>query len=125
MRSTRRRYQAGPDGAVVERIPDVAQRTAHRADVQWEELPDGRIAIEKRKFGAAASKLLSAFKVPPTLTLKLDSLGSEAWKLMDGQRTVGQVAEALMAAHPDQEDVPARLGQYLSTLVSNDLVRLD
>ncbi len=109
----------------MERISDVSKRTPHRADVPWEVLPDGRVAITKRKFGAAASKLLAAFKVPPTLTLKLDGLGSEAWKLMDGKRTVGDVASALLAAHPDESDVPARLGQYLSTLVSNDLVRLD
>lgn len=109
----------------MERIPDVSQRTAHRADVTWDVLPDGRIAITKRKFGAATAKLLGLFKVPPTMTLKLDALGSEAWKLMDGSRTIGQVAEALVAAHPDEKDVPARLGQYLSTLVSNELVRLD
>ncbi len=109
----------------MERIPDVSKRTAHRADVEWEELADGRIAIKKRKFGAAATKVLAVFKVPSTLTLKLDGLGSEAWKLMDGSRTIGEVAEALVEAHPDEENVPARLGQYLSTLVSNDLVRLD
>ena len=43
---------------------------------------------------------------------------------MDGSRTVEEVAQAIQKSHPDEQDVPARLGKYLSTLVSNDLVKL-
>lgn len=108
----------------MDRIPDVSARTPVHGDVDWQELPDGRIAIEKRKFGATATKLLAAFKIPPTLTITLDALGSEVWRLMDG-RTVGAILQELQQSHPDETDLPARLGQYLSTMVSNELVRLD
>lgn len=109
--------------ALPQRIPDVSQRRATRADVEWEELPDGRIAVHKRKFGPAASKVLEAFKVPPTLTVKLDTVGSDVWRLLDG-RTVGDVLHELQLRHPDEEDLPERLGKYLSTMVSNELVTL-
>lgn len=110
--------------AVPERIPDVSHRTATRADVEWEELPDGRVAIRKDKFGPAASRLLQAFRVPPTLTVHLDTLGSDAWRLMDG-RSVADILAELRRSHPREDDLPRRLGKYLSTLVSNDLVRLE
>jgi hypothetical protein len=109
----------------MERIADVSERTAVRADVAWSELPDGRIAIQKTKFRGAAAKLLGAFKVPPTLTIKLDSVGSDVWRALDGKQNVGQVLAMLRAKHGDEPDLPERLGQYLSTMVSNGLIQLD
>lgn len=108
-----------------EHIPDVSRRTATRTDLAWEELPDGRVAIKKDKFSGVAAGMLKAFKVPPTLSVKLDPVGSDAWRLMDGSRTVGQVLQELRRRHPDEEDLPRRLSEYLSTMVSNGLVELD
>lgn len=109
---------------VPQRIPDVSHCTATRADVSWEELADGRVAVSKKKFGPAASRLLQALRMPPTLTVKLDTVGSDVWRLMDG-RSVAQILEELRRLHPEEEDLPERLGQYLSTMVSNELVRLE
>ncbi len=108
-----------------ERIPDVSARIAQRADVPWTVLADGRVQVTKSKFGPAGSKLLKAFKVPPTLTVKLDVLGSELWQLMDGKHTVAELLASLQKTHPDESELPARLGKFLSTMVSNDLVKLE
>ncbi len=107
-----------------ERIPDVSARIAERADVPWSTAEDGRVQVQKSKFGPAGSRLLKAFRVPPVLTVKLDALGSELWTLMDGKRTVADLLAALHETHPDEADLPARLGKFLSTMVSNDLVQL-
>ncbi len=109
---------------VSERIPDVSERVAERSDGDWEVAPDGRVHVHKSKFGPAGSRMLKAFRVKPTLTVKLDALGSEVWQLLDGRRRVADVLAELRRRHPDEEDLPARLGKFLSTMVSNDLVRL-
>lgn len=111
-------------GAVRESIPDVSRRVAERADVAWSAGADGLVHVERRKFGAAGSRLLGLFGVKPTLTVHLDALGSEVWKLLDGRRTVGEVLEALRAGHPDEDGLPERLGVFLGRAVSNGLVRL-
>lgn len=107
-----------------ERIADVSARTPERADVGWAVEADGRVRVEKRKFGAAGSRLLRAFRVRDTLTVRLDPLGSEVWGLLDGRRTVADVLALLQEAHPDEDDLATRLGTFLGTMVSNDLVRL-
>lgn len=106
-------------------VPDVSHDVAARApEVDWRE-EGGRVVLTKRKMGAVGTRVLRALRLPHTLTIRLDPLGSEAWRLLDGDRTVGEVAEAIQARHPDEEDVPRRLGQFLSTMVSNGLVRLE
>ena len=93
------------------------------AETSGQILPVHLVAVEKRKFGTAASKLLGAFKIPPTITIKLDAIGSDVWRLLDG-RTVGEILQELQRRYPDEDDLPARLGQYLSTMVSNELIAL-
>lgn len=107
-----------------ERIPDVSHMTPQRADVEWRNNPDGTITLQKRRFGAVAAKMLAMAKLPPTLDVHLDRLGSRVWSLIDG-RTVADILTVLQQEFPDEEGLPARLGQYLSTMVSNDLVTLN
>ncbi len=106
------------------RIPDVRHMSPARGDVTWREEPDGTVTVQKRKFGKAAAAMLKAFKVPPTLDVHLDRIGSRVWLLMDG-RTVGAILESLQTEFPDEDDLGERLGQYLSTMASNDLIELN
>ncbi len=106
------------------RIDDVSAMTPQRADIEWRSNPDGTITLQKRRFGAAAAKLLAMAKLPPTLDVHLDSLGTRVWELMDG-RTVGDILQVLQEEFPGEDDLATRLGQYLGTLVSNDLVELN
>lgn len=108
-----------------ERVPDVSDRTPVRADVDWTGTPDGRVSVRKRKFGAVGTRLLRMAGLKPDLTVNLDALGSRAWRLMDGRRTVADVLDGLREAFPHEEDLAPRLGRFLSTMVSNGLVRLE
>jgi hypothetical protein len=64
------------------------------------------------------------FRLPTTLTVRLDELGSAAWRLLDGRRTVGQVLAELEKAFPGQPDLGKRLGAFLGQMASRELVRL-
>lgn len=102
---------------------DVATRVAERADVDWREDDEGRVAVTRRKFGPVGSALLRLVRIRPTLTVHLDPLGSEVWRLLDGKRTVAEVLAELQSEFPDEPDLADRLGQYLSSLASHRLVR--
>lgn len=84
----------------------------------------GVVVVRKAKMGRFGTGLLQLFRIDPMLTVRLDALGSEVWRLMDG-RTAGEIAAELAARHPDMDNVPERLGQYLATLVGQGMVRLD
>lgn len=109
---------------MTQRIPDASDRVPERADVAWRVDEAGRVRIERRRSGAAGSRVLRALRVRDTLTVRLDPLGSEAWSLLDGRRTTGEVLEVLREAHPDEDDLAARLGAFLGRMVGNGLVRL-
>lgn len=108
-----------------ERIADVSKRVAERVEeVRAETGADGRITLRRRRFGAVKAKLVAAAGVPADLTVHLDPLGSAAWLLIDGQRTVAGIRAELGKQHPDQTDLAARLGKFLGAMVSNGFVRL-
>lgn len=85
---------------------------------------DGLVVLRKPKMGRFGTGLLRLFRIDPLLTLRLDDLGSDVWRLLDG-RTAGAVLAALQEQHPDEDDLPERLGRHLGTLVGHGLVRLD
>lgn len=114
-----------PWRAVARRIPDASDRVATRADVDWEEDPYGRVEIRRRRFGKARAKVLRAVRVRPTLTVRLDPLASDVWRLLDGRRTVGEVLAELRRLHPDEDALARRLSDCLSTLASRGLVEID
>ncbi|HUR24972.1 MAG TPA: PqqD family protein [Candidatus Thermoplasmatota archaeon] len=108
-----------------ERIPDVSKRVAERVeDVRAEEGVDGRITLRRRRFGAVKAKLVGAAGIPADLTVHLDPLGTAAWRLMDGRRTVGEIRAGLGRDHPEETDLGPRLGKFLGAMVSNGFVRL-
>ena len=108
-----------------ERIADVSQRVAERVEeVRAETGSDGRITLRRRRFGAVKAKLVAAAGVPADLTVHLDPLGTAAWLLIDGQRTVAAIRAELGKRHPDQPDLGPRLGKFLGAMVSNGFVRL-
>jgi hypothetical protein len=100
------------------------RRPTPAAHIHWEAGPDGRVHLRRRKFGPVGTAVLRAFRIRPDLTVQLDAIGSEVWQLLDG-RTVAAVLQALQERHPDEEDLPERLGHYLSVLASNRFIRLE
>ena len=109
---------------IVERIPDVSQSVAEpAADVRVEDVA-GKLTLRRARFGGARAAVAGLFGAPADFTVTLDGLGAAAWKLLDGQRTVGQVRVELERAFPGEKEVGARLGKFLGTLVSRQMVRL-
>lgn len=108
----------------MERIPDVSQRVAEAADVMVEEDAHGRITLRRRRFGALRGRVVGWFGASPDFTIRLDALGTAAWRLMDGRRTVAEVRAQLVVEFPGEPDVSARLGKFLGVLVSHEMVRL-
>jgi hypothetical protein len=111
---------------VGERIADVSRRVAVPvAGVAVEEdAASGRLTVRRRRFGALRARMAAAAGVPADLTVHLDPLGSAAWRLLDGRRTVGEVRAELAQRHPDEHDLGARLGKFVGTMLSNGFLEL-
>ncbi len=109
---------AGPD-----RIPDVARRVAERAEVT-EHLERDRIVLERRRYGPAGRAVARLLRMPTTFTLRLDELGTATWRLIDGQRTVGDIRVALQQQFPQHQELAQRLGAFVGMLVSRGFARL-
>lgn len=109
-----------------ERIADVSQRVAAPAEgvAVEEDAVSGRLTVRRRRFGALRAKVAAAAGVPPDLTVHLDPLGSAAWRLLDGRRTVAEVRAELARLHPGEPDIGPRLGKFLGTMVSNGFLEL-
>lgn len=109
----------------MERIPDASRQVAEPApDAVATTEASGLVTVRRRRFGAVRAALARPFGVPPEFTVRLDALGSEAWRLLDGQRTIGEVRAELARRRPEEKDLAARLGKFLSAMVSHRLVRL-
>jgi hypothetical protein len=109
----------------VERIPDASRQVAEPADdVEAATDAHGLVTVQRRRFGPVRGLLGKPFGVKPEFTIRLDRLGSQAWGLLDGRRTVGEVHAELARALPEEKDLPARLGKFLSAMVSHRMVRL-
>lgn len=98
------------------------QVPVHAPDVAWEER-EGRVTLRRSKGGPVRSALLRLFGISPILTVHLDAMGSEVWRLVDGTRSTGTILAELQKRHPDEDQMNLRLGQYVSTLASNRFIR--
>ena len=58
--------------------------------------------------------------------IRLDSVGSAVWLRLDGQESLGQVAEALSEERPDdREHLVTRIDLFVRTLASQGVLRLE
>lgn len=84
----------------------------------------GRLTVRRRRFGPLRSALARLARVPPEFTIHLDTLGTAAWQLLDGQRTIGEVHAELARRLPEEKDLAARLGKFLSVMASHKMIEL-
>lgn len=109
----------------MERIPDASRQVAVPADgVVATADADGLVTVRRRRFGAVRAVIGKPFGVAPEFTVRLDRLASQAWGLLDGKRTIGEVHAELARRLPDEKDLPARLGKFLGTMASHRMVEL-
>lgn len=87
-------------------------------EVPWED-EAGRIVLRVPRFGNDfLGRVLRRFFTERPSRVKLDALGSFAWRSMDGNACLSEIAEALDAAFGEEKgtDAPARLEAFLRTL---------
>ena len=96
-----------------------------RADLAWSTDEAGIVTLHKENtglFNRAAQKLLHK---PKTSHIHLDEMGSFVWPLIDGKKTVGELAELAAQQFGNKAD-PAylRMAKYIQILSSYEFVTL-
>ncbi len=84
---------------------------------------EGLVTLLYPKFkNARVSKYMLGNK-SPYIHMKLDELGSASWLLIDGKRSVDQIAIELTEKFGEKiQQVHQRLGKFLSTLYNNKYI---
>jgi len=93
--------------------------------MKWQEDEDGMIHImipRKEVF----DRLVRLFKkTPEQMRVDLDEIGSRAWKLMDGEHTIGDICLLMTECYgEDVEPVHERVGTYINILRNNKFISL-
>ena len=89
---------------------------------EWEE--KGKVIVKVPRFRSRLGRrFCRLIKKKQTYDVNLDKLGSEAWKMCDGKRTVREIARALKEKFGDEiHPVHERLGEFLNIMESNRLI---
>ena len=106
-------------------VPDEAmQGQVPVPGVGSEDLEDGRVVLVRPKILSPRWAWVLRFLGRPAYRVRLDALGSAAWRACDGVRTVAQVAEAVAAAHPDAADPLPRTVAFIRELARGGFISL-
>lgn len=113
---------------MADEIPDVSRRRARPAlGVRWSE-DGGRVVVVRRRWGPLRSRIGALLGANPDMTVRLDTLGSAAWRILaapQGAATVGDALARLHREFPGEPDLPQRLGRFVGTMVSQRMLKLD
>ena len=93
--------------------------------IEWQENPETNlIIILKPKFNNKfLRKYFLAQLKSPNFRVNLDEYGSRVWKLIDGRRTVLQIADSLKDTHGESvEPVYERVGNFMRSLENNKFI---
>lgn len=97
-----------------------------RRTIGWEDGPDGGAVLLVPRFrrGPLARWLQPRLK-RPYIRVKLDEIGSFAWRKMDGNTSFASIVEAMKREFRDRVNPPEeRLSQFLTILYRNKFVQL-
>ena len=104
----------------VDKIP------VRKAELNWSQDENGNITLEMENKGVANRIAQKLLKKPKTSYIHLDENGSFIWPLIDGERSIFEIGEAVdehfgEKAHPLYE----RLTQYFKILEKYGFVELN
>ncbi len=89
----------------------------------WSAGEDGIVTIHMVHHGFYASIAQKFFHTPRVSHIKLDEYGSFLWKEIDGEHTVGQLAQRMKEQFGDQaEPLYDRLVKYMQILRNNEFI---
>lgn len=96
-----------------------------RAAARWSDGPAGCVVEVQKATNALGRRLLAVLRAPATARAVLDPVGSDAWRLADGTRSVAEIGAALAARHgAAAEPAGPRAVAFFAALRSRGLVQL-
>lgn len=101
-----------------ERVVDLLELEPIRC-VPWREGENGRVIIDKPRpaVGGLRGLIASANWLLTPRRIRLDDIGSFAWRRLDGATKVRSLAGVMREAFPDSRDqLEERLGAYLRAM---------
>jgi hypothetical protein len=98
----------------LKRKSDVLQLKPVRRDLRWETSEDGCIVLIVPKFRSKVGKrFCRLLGKKETFSAHLDKIGSLVWKECNGDKTVGEILEALKKELPNEKDLDKRLVYFI------------
>ena len=96
-----------------------------RSESRWQE-EESRVVLLMPRYPTFAGRLLGKLlRRSEHIRVKLDELGSAVWSLIDGSRTVRQIAEEIGNRFGASADpLHSRLAEFLEILLRNRFVRV-
>ena len=87
---------------------------------------DGVVVLKAPRFQTRVGKgLVNILKRDQEFNLHLDEFGSQAWKLFDGKRTVGEISDLLAEEAGDESRISSvRLLMFLRSLKTAGVIRV-
>ena len=71
--------------------------------VSWQILPDGGIELETKDENEPTGRFQKLFHRKPQENVQLDAFGTRVWQLIDGKRTVKEIADSLQSGSAEPE----------------------
>ncbi len=110
--------------------PRIARRDALRVhpvrnpNLEWELDEEGVVTATLRRPDNLKSRLIGSFLMAPeTRQLKLDEVGTFVWNLCDGQHTVNDIVEAMVARYKlSRREVEVSLTEFLRMLAKRGMI---
>jgi hypothetical protein len=86
---------------------------------------DNQINVLVPRFSVAFLQRLMPKKRSPYIKANLDELGTATWELIDGHRTVSEIAESLSAKYDGQLEQPyERVAAFIQAMHRNNFIAL-
>ena len=106
------------DGEILSCVP-------HRL-AEWRVGEDGRVVVERPRPATRGLRgLRDRFEWFMTYPrIRLDGIGSEVWKAIDGVSTLAALAQDLSAKQPDLADADERVALFAAALQRQGLIEL-
>ena len=121
----RKKLARPPKPPPLDRRASLATRPVRNTRVKWADKPEGillTITVRSPTQGTMFSKL---FPMPATREVQLDEMGSEVWRLCDGEHTTADLLEWMRTRYQfSYKEAELGITKYLKELVKRNLVVL-
>lgn len=106
-------------------LADASRRVPVPCATSAEQRPDGTVVVKRRRFGPVGRAFIRMLGGRPDVEIRLDRLGSAAWRLMDGRRNLAAIRVELEQIFPTEAQLPVRLGKFVGLLASKRMIELE